>query len=229
MPLTRLTHFTPAINLPSILSDGEIRSVAHLAADVRACYRQTDLARLDGYPDRVCCSLQYPNGFYFDIARVKQAFRNFPDWICLLLDKRAASVEGTLFCPRNAAASTSWPKPGVQALDACYAASVAGQGGMARTRGPLHDPASPTDVQAEVLLPAPVPLSVVHAIVFPEVAAATEEYGRLDRFGMLPLAGMRWVVSAGMFDKGKITTAVQSSRRFPEVDWQQPPSPGALQ
>ncbi|SBT89319.1 protein of unknown function [Streptomyces sp. DI166] len=227
MPLTRLTHFTPSLNLPSIFADGQLRSVKDLSEDVRACYRVTDLQRLDGYPDRVCCSLQYPNGFYFDIARRKAHVVNYPDWVCLLLDKAVAATEGALFCPRNAAAGSGLAAPGVAGFRACYAPSVQGQGGQTRTRGPRHDPGSPTDIQAEVLVTAPVPVSAIHAIVFPTEAAASEEYGRLDRFGTLPPNGVRWVISPGMFDKWTITAAVQNSRYFPEATWSMVASPRA--
>jgi hypothetical protein len=224
LPLARLTHFTPALNLPGIIADGQLRSVKDLSADVRACYRATDLQRLDDYPDRVCCSLQYPNGFYFDIARRKADIVNYPDWICLLLDKAVVATEDTLFCPRNAAAAASGAAPGAAGLRACYAPSVLGQGGQTRTRGPRHDPGSPTDVQAEALVSAPVALAAIHGIVFPTEAAAVEEYGRLDRFGLLPPARMRWVISPGMFDKWMIASAVQSSCYFPEAAWS-PPAP----
>jgi hypothetical protein len=225
LPLARLTHFTPALNLPNILTDHQLRSAKALREDVRACYRPTDLLRLDGHPDKVCCSLQYPNGFYFEIARRNADVINYPDWVCLLLDKTVAATEGTLFCNRNAAASTRDLASGVAGLRACYAASVHGQGGQTRTRGPQHDPGSPTDVQAEVLVTAPVPLSAVHAIVFPTDAAALEEYGRLDRLGALPPEGMRWVLSPGMFQKWTITEAVRSSRYFPETSWTPPIAP----
>jgi hypothetical protein len=227
LPLTRLTHFTPALNLPSIFADSQLRSVKDLSQDVRACYRATDLQRLDGYPDRVCCSLQYPNGFYFDIARHKPDVVNYPDWVCLLLDKTVAATGGTLFCPRNAAAGASGAAPGVAGLNACYASSVRGQGGQARTRGPQHDPGSPTDVQAEVLVTAPVPLSAIFAIVFPTEEAAEEEYGRLDRFGLLPPDRMQWVISPEMFDKWAITAAVRFSRNFPDIIWSPSASPTA--
>ena len=226
LPLARLTHFTPAMNLPSILGDGQLRSVTDLSVDVRACYRSTDLQRLDGYLDKVCCSLQYPNGFYFDIARRKIDVLNYPDWVCLLLDQTTAAAEGTLFCPRNAAAGGP-AIPGAAGLYACYAPSVLGQGGRTRSRGPLHDPGSPTDVQAEVLVSAPVPLSAIRAIVFPTEAAAREEYGRLNRLFTLPPHGMQWIISPGMFDKWKITAALQSSRYFPETIWTPPKLPAA--
>lgn len=228
LPLARLTHFTPALNLPSILADRQLRSVKDLSVDVRACYRASDRQRLDGYPDKVCCSLQYPNGFYFDTARRKDDVVNYPDWVFLLLDKTIAAAEGTLFCPRNAAAAAGYTAPGVAGLDACYALSVRGQGGQTRNRGPRHDPGSPTDVQAEVLVTAPVPLSAIYAIVFPTEAAAMEEYGRLDQLGTLPPADMRWIISPGMFDKWTITAAVQCSRYFPETTWSPPASPTAI-
>jgi hypothetical protein len=227
LPLARLTHFTPALNLPSILADRQLRSVKDLSEDVRACYRATDLQRLDGYPDKVSCSLQYPNGFYFDIARSKADVVNYPDWVCLLLDKSIAAAEGTLFCPRNAAAAAGPIVPGAAGLYACYAGSVRGHGGQTRTRGRRHDPGSPTDVQAEVLVTAPVSLSAIYAIVFPTEAAAVEEYGRLDRFDTLPPDGMRWMISPGMFDKWMITAAVLCSRYFPETSWSPTASPAA--
>lgn len=219
LPLARLTHFTPAMNLPHIFTDGQLRSVKDLSEDLRACYRATDLQRLDGYPDKVCCSLQYPNGFYFDIARRKPDVINYPDWVCLLLDKSIAAAQGTLFCPRNAAAAAGQTVPGVAGLRACYAPSVIGQGGRAYTRGPQHDAGSPTDIQAEVLVTAPIPLWAIHAIVFPTEAAARQEHGRLDRLGTLPPDSVQWVISPGMFEKWTIASAVRSSSYFRESVW----------
>jgi hypothetical protein len=72
-----------------------------------------------------------------------------------------------------------------------------------------------------------VPLSTVRSIVFPAEAAAHEEYGRLDRFGLLPPASIQWVISPGMFDKSAITAAVQYSRYFAETAWAPPVPPAA--
>lgn len=218
LPLARLAHFTPARNVPHILSDREIRSVAHMDQDARACYTPTDRLRLDGHPDKVSCSLQYPNGFYFAVARQGEGAVNYPDWVCLLIDKTAAAAPGTLFCPRNAAAADAQANPGAGALLACYAPAVRGQGGRTWRRGPAHDPGSPTDVQAEVLVTAPIPLSLVRAIVFPSDAAAREEHGRLDRFGLLADAP-RFVVAPGLFDKWKVAAAVTDSVYPREIPW----------
>jgi hypothetical protein len=219
MPLERLAHFTPARNLPNIIADGYLRSVADMDSDVRACYSPTDRERLDGYPDKVCCSLQYPNGFYFAKARTKQDAVNYPDWVCLLMDKMTAATQGTLFTPRNAAASSHKPTAGAQALLSCYAPSVTGSWGVTRSRGAQHDPRSPTDVQAEVLVTAPIPLSAVRAIVVPTAESAREEHARLLQLGLVPPAAIRWVVCAGMFNKDSITNAVFSSRHLSETPW----------
>ena len=63
--------------------------------------------------------------------------------------------------------------PGVVGLNACYAPSVRGQGGQTRTRGLQHDPGSPTDVQAEVLVTRTgADVGNLCAIVFPAEDAA---------------------------------------------------------
>lgn len=218
-PLARLAHFTPARNLPSILEHRSIRSTKDLDADVRAAYAKTDLARLDGRPDMVCCSLQYPNGFYFERARRDARARNFPDWVCLLLDRELAAGRGVLFSHRNAAAGCgAHLRSGVAGFLGCYAADV--QGKDLYRRGPRHDPGSPTDIQAEVLVPAPIPLSAVTGIVVPSEAAAAQEKGRLFQVGQDPSV-LRWIVSPGMFNKWAVTRAVRSSEYFTETPWKE--------
>jgi hypothetical protein len=217
-PLSRLTHFTPARNLSHIVENGALRSVKDLSADVRACYTPTDRRRLDGQPDKVCCSLEYPNVFYFDHAKSGQEATNYPDWVCLILDKAVASYVGTQFCTRNAAANVA-KIPGVTGLEACYADAVTGQGRRIRERGPRHNPACPTDVQAEVLVPAPIPVSDVRGIVFPSEPAAQEEHGRLDRFNLLPPPHIEWLVSPGFFSRATVTSAVQRGLTVSLVRW----------
>lgn len=219
-PLARLTHFTPARNLPSILEHEELRSSKDLDADVRASYAKSDLERLDGHPEMVCCSLQYPNAFYFRTARAKPIAQNFPDWVCLLLDRNLAAWAGTLFCHRNAAAGRgAYLQRGAAAFLGCYADEV--QGKDVYRRGPHHDPGSPTDIQAEVLLPAPIPLSSVTGIVVPSADAAAQEYGRLKQMSLDP-SGLSWVVSTGMFDPWSVAKAVQRSVYLPETLWTAP-------
>ncbi|MEV0538238.1 DarT ssDNA thymidine ADP-ribosyltransferase family protein [Nocardia salmonicida] len=217
MPLRRLTHFTPARNLPHIFRDRRLRGSAEMSQDVRSCFAQTDLARLDGHPDKVCCSFEYPNAFYLNRAKQKGDAVNYPDWVCLLIDKEAASATGTLFCPRNAAAGLGGQlMTGIAGLRACYADEVRGR--ELYVRGAKHDPKSPTDVQAEVLLPSPIELSVVHAIVFPTHDAAAQEHARAEVLGYA-LPGIPWRVSAELFRTADVTAAVKQSRYFNETAW----------
>lgn len=216
-PVARLVHFTPSRNLHPILQAGALRSSKDLDEHSRGQYAKTDLLRLDGHPDHVCCSLQYPNAWYWDRARSSERATNFPDWVCLVLDKEAAALEGTLFCHRNAASGYgAHLRPGADAFHACYADRVVGQ--KVYTRGPRHDPGSATDVQAEVLLPAPVPLSYLRAIVVPDEAHALLEYGRLELLGDVP-ENLEWIICPEMFDKYAVTRAVQTSDYLTETAW----------
>ena len=101
--ITRLCHFTPSRNLAHIASDSNgLLASRHLQDDEAAIFNPTDKVRLDGYPGHVCCSIQYPNAWYFRKARDNE--RLFPDWVVLLIDVRYLWQAGTKFCPRNAAA-----------------------------------------------------------------------------------------------------------------------------
>jgi hypothetical protein len=148
---------------------------------------------------------------------------NYPDWVCLLMDKMVAAAAGTLFCPRNAAAGSGVLMPGVTGLRSCYAPSVTGQGGRTRCRGPNHDPGSPTDVQAEVLAIAPIRLSAVYAIVVPTEEAARQEYGRLTQLGLVLPGHIKWTVCADMFNEHKIASAVVNSVKLTETPWEPRP------
>lgn len=103
--VTRLAHFTPARNLWHIMGDGEIRSSKDLADNAPEYFDPTDISRFDRNPDKICCSFEYPNGYYLSDARKKTQFMNYPDWVCLLLDRDLLLTPGTRFCGCNAAKS----------------------------------------------------------------------------------------------------------------------------
>jgi hypothetical protein len=219
-PLARLVHFTPSRNLHPILAAKALRSSKDLDEKSRGQYAKTDLLRLDQHPDHVCCSMQYPNAWYLARAKGNDRVVNFPDWVCLVLDRRLAAAEGALFCHRNAAAgSGAYLRPGVDGLEGCYADTVIGQ--STYNRGPNHDPGSPTDVQAEVLIPAPIALSHLSAIVVPTEGHALLECGRLDLLGH-DTGALQWIVAPGMFNKYAVTRAVQHSDYLTETPWSQP-------
>jgi ssDNA thymidine ADP-ribosyltransferase, DarT len=209
--VTRLTHFTPARNLPHIFSGGYLMSVAQMTEDVRAYYTSTDENRFDGHPELLSCSIQYPNAFYLQKARGAPKAQNYPEWACLLIDPTTAARVGSLFSPRNAAAgSGSLLTAGLAGFEACYASTVLGSGGQMYTRGPHHNLSSPTDVQAEVLVPTPISIDLILGVVMASEALVTQEQARLRRLQLDPDA-VRWFAAEGFFRTMDVTTAVQRS------------------
>lgn len=67
--VTRLCHLTPFVNLLQIAQGSSLRSVTELSQDHRAAFDQQDLERLDGHPDHISCSVQYPNVWYLRSRR----------------------------------------------------------------------------------------------------------------------------------------------------------------
>lgn len=219
LSVRRLVHFTPSRNLPHILRTREIRTTAALESDPpESAFTTTDTERFDGHKDKICCSLLYPNTYYLHKAREKEPARNYPDWSILLLDPQLAAREGTLFCPRNAAAGRGGSlAAGPEGLRACYAPAINGSGATWR-RGDRHRPGAPTDLQAEVLIPGAIPLTSVEAIVLPSEAHVRQERARLRQVGLDPNT-VQWRVSSGMFDKTTVANAARYSATLVEANW----------
>jgi ssDNA thymidine ADP-ribosyltransferase DarT-like protein len=214
--LTRLAHFTPSKNLPHILGDGLIRSSKDLAENAPDYFDPTDRERFDNHPDRLCCSLEYPNGYYLAVAQNKPQFTNYPHWVCLLLDARLLTRPGTLFSPCNAArAGGAYLAEGGDALFGCYA-DPSVPGGW--PRGPQHRRGAPTDLQAEALVPGPIDLSHLHAIVVPSEGDAKNESGRLEKL-RIEAASLTWVVAPMFFERDVLSARLRWGGDIPETKW----------
>lgn len=203
--IARVTHFTSSRNLPRILGDGEIMSTSRL--EVRgSAFERTDPLRIDGRTDHICCNIEYPNFYYFNRASGRENAVNYSDWSLLLLDPLVAGREGTLFAPGNAAKNSGNDlRPGVDGLDRLYADSVYG-----RTRSALHWPSSPTDAQAEVLIPESIAVSDVTGIVVPDNGSLLRERGRLRHLGHDPDL-FSWHVAPGAFRRDPVLSAIRQS------------------
>jgi len=218
--VTRLCHFTPSLNLPHMLRDGHIRPTGDLSADVRACYNPTDLARLDGHSDCVCCSIEYPNAHYLARARQSGRLQHFPDWIVLLLAVDLIDRPGALFSPRNAAAGYgAHLRPAVDGLERCYAGEVTGARGYTFTRGECHLSACPTDEQAEVLIPGAIALSEVGGVVVSATSQARDELARL-RIVDLSLGDIPVLVGPTFFDRAALSRSIRGGARPAEQPWE---------
>lgn len=205
VPVTRLVHFTPVVNLPGILIDGQIRATTDLAQDPLPHHSVTDTSRIDGQPELVCCTFEYPNPYYEAIARNKAVFRNYPMWVCLILNRDLVTEPGTLFYPCNAAKHSGvHGQTGGEAMLAMWdsPSPVAGY-----KRSPSHNPAVPTDLQAEVQVPAPVPLSAVEAIVVESEAQAEDLFAWLQLMGARP-ERVQWKVAPMLFNKNGLVAAL---------------------
>ena len=177
--ITRLCHFTPSRNLGHIVNDPRgILASKHLNDDETALFNPTDKQRLDGHPDHVCCSIQYPNAWYFRTARGNEKL--FPDWVVMLINARYLWRAGTKFCPRNAAAGFGGQvQEGFEAFEALFADRVQGSGNRVFERKQEHPAFLPTDQQAEVLIPDQVHKQDVLGIAVQDKAQAKREAVRL--------------------------------------------------
>jgi len=218
--ITRLCHFTPSRNLPHIFRDGEIRATKDLADDVRACFKATDLKRLDGHRDKICCTIEYPNAYYWNQVKAKGEALLFPDWVVILIDPTVVLRPGTLFCTGNAARGLgTTARPGSEGLLAAYEPSVTGSGGQTFTRSEgKHLNASPTDLQAEVLVPGPIGLDNVQAIAVQRTEQAATEIARLRQL-CLSVDSVMWLIAPSMFEPYAQAGAIKSGRRPIENAW----------
>lgn len=213
--VTRIVHFTPAKNLWGIFTDEMIRTSEDLAANADS-YCVTDPERLDRRRTHTCCSFEYPNAYYQRKARSKTPLINYPDWVCLILNRELAKRRGTLFAPCNAAKNSgAFLAEGGQAVHDCWAnPSIPNQ----YPRRPTHHPAVPTDLQAEVLIPGAIDLSECSAIVAATEGQARTLFGFLDSQDLRP-ERVEWRYAPMLFNAPQLTNAIHSGHDIPETVW----------
>ena len=207
LAFSRLVHFTPARNLSHVFRDGLLRSSKELAEAAPEQFSPTDKERFDSNPDHLCCSFEYPNAYYRDIAGKKSEHINYPNWVIFTLNKDLVLRAGALFSGCNAARSNGYYlKPGAKALADCWADPSIPAG---RQRSSSHLATTPTDLQAEVLIPGPIPLSEVTAIIVASVEVGVEQQAILRRINIDP-EQIPWKVAPVLFNKYELTGAIQS-------------------
>ncbi len=209
--ITRLCHFTPSRNLAHILHDPRgLLASEHLRADERAVFNPTDDSRIDGHLDYVCCSIQYPNAWYFRVARGKDVL--FKDWVVLLLHPRHLWAGGAKFCRRNAAAAAgSLVREGAPAFDGLFDQTV--QGRDTYTRGPRHPDFLPTDQQAEVLVPDNIERTDLIGIAVRDEAQAKRETAALR---LQHMESPQFVIAPAFYHPERLNRALKSGTIPPE-------------
>lgn len=192
-----------------------ILSTSTLEKAERATFNATDLKRLDGQKSHICCSIEYPNAWYFDRARAESDL--FPDWVVLFVNPRYLWQEGTLFCPRNAAAEYGrYIAKGPQAFEAMFADEVIGTGRAIYRRGKEQLPSCPTDQQAEVLVPDRIALADIQGIGVKDNEQAITERTRLKATGLDPDM-FRFFVAPHMFRKYELADIIKNGKRPTET------------
>lgn len=216
--ITRLCHFTPSRSLAHILAGGAGILPSRLLRDEeRQLFNPTDLERLDGHVDHVCCSIEYPNAWYLDRARAKE--RLFLDWVVLFIRPGILSAESTLFCPRNAAADRgAHIAGGYAAYESMFAPSIQGAYGRMYARDLFHLSCSPTDDQAEVLVEELIPLKDLIAIGVSSEEQAAMESTRLKILG-IDIGHLGFVVCPTLFNKKALSIAVRAGKKPLEAPW----------
>jgi hypothetical protein len=218
MGIHRLCHFTPSRNLIHI-ADNEtgVLSTARLKHTERAVFNQTDLSRLDGHEGYVCCSIQYPNAWYFD--KVQKDETLFKDWVILFISPEYLWRVGTLFCQRNASAEFGkLVSGGYKAFMSLYADEVIGAYGRKYKRGRGHPEHCPTDQQAEVLVPDEVPHSAILAVAVRDEAQARREAARL-RHAQTRKQAFKFVIAPILYDKYELDKCIRAGTLPPESIW----------
>ena len=178
--ITRLCHFTQSRNLAHIFDDPFGLCSTRTLQTHDMPHNPTDPDRYDGRDDLICCSIEYPNTYYF--VKVREHDHLFKDWVVLLIDPSYLWHPETCFCPCNAARSRGgYIQTGIQGFKSLYAATSPGIN-FSRPSG--HLPAAPTDIQAEVLLKDPIPLESIIGIVVQSQEQAQREVWRLNLQGI---------------------------------------------
>lgn len=211
--ITRLCHFTQSRNLAHILGDcNGILSTRSLRA-MGLPYSPTDEGRHDRREHLICCSLEFPNAFYFANARGRD--RLFKDWVVLMIKPDFLWQSGTEFCPTNAAtAGGTHIRGGYDGFISLFADTVPGTLGNFFKRSPKHLQCAPTNIQAEVLVPDPIPVDAIMAIAVENEEQASKELCRARLQGLSINKGI--LVAPDFYQAQSLAHAIQSGNRVKE-------------
>jgi hypothetical protein len=217
--ITRLCHFTPSRNLVHILTGTTgILATKKLQTDERSVFTPTDLQRLDRHEGYICCSIEYPNAWYFDKAKSKDELHElFKDWVILFINPKYLWLPGTRFCPRNAASGYgNLVAEGKEAFLSMFNQSVPGAYNRTRTRSNTHLACCPTDNQAEVLIPDTISIGDILAVAVKTQTQAKNEAARLSILDV-PEDRFNFVIAPTLFEKDSLSKCISSGKRPQEI------------
>ena len=212
--ITRLCHFTASRSLGHIMTDPQgILATKHLQDDSKKVLNPSDPLRLDNHPDHVCCTIEYPNAFFFRTAR-SRAPTYFPDWAVLFIKPHHLWASGTLFFSINAATAGSKGREGFDGFNGMFAQSVTGKRTRSRTNN--QPEFLPTDIQAEVLIPDRIAREDLLGIGVADESQARREIASLK---LLNVPIPRIWVSEALFGQKQILEMLNSGNRPDEQEY----------
>jgi len=215
--ITRLCHFTPFRNLVHIVTGDGLRSTNGLRSAERKAFNQQDLERLDGYPDHVSCSIEFPNAWYYRQKRSTDTL--FSSWVVLTFSPEYLWNSETHFCHRNASARRgAFVRAGVEAFRGMFAPSVLGAGDRVYTRQPTRARSVPTDDQAEVLVPRFVALDDVYTVAVRNEAEAGKVWAGLEQIGGDP-ERFTFTIVPEFFQPSLLSGIIARGQQPDELEW----------
>ena len=209
--ITRICHFTQSRNLAHIFDDPLGLCSKRTLQQYDMPHNPTDPDRYDGRDDLICCSIEYPNTYYF--AKVREQDHLFKDWVVLMIDPSYLWHPETCFCPCNAARSRgAYIQTGINGFRSLYADTSPG---ITFSRPARHLPAAPTDIQAEILLKDPIPLDSIIGIAVHTEEQVHREICRLELQGITldkPI-----YIAPDFFNKASLSRLIQRGVRATET------------
>jgi len=192
--ITRLCHFTPSRKLSHIASGQVgILSSEHLEEFERNIFDPTDLERFDNHKECVCCSIEYPNVWYFDKARENSKFKDlFGD------------------CSVNAAKGHGYYiSEGYRTFEALFAEHPTGS---KETRQANHLDCCPTDDQAEILVPDRIKIEDIVAVGVRDEKQAKNEAVRLKYAQIIPIP-FKFIIAPHFYKKRLLSRRIREGVR----------------
>jgi hypothetical protein len=191
--IQHLIHFTPTINLLSIMEQGKLLCRKTLEdlnieeTDILDYAEFTDEVRYDD-KNYINLSVSFPNTFLFSRFIQKTSLKPHVVWCVLKIDPKHIYHKDTLFSITNAANSHNKRTYGITGDIAKFRMMFAQSFNVvsftsSRTvsRGNLH-PKYPTDVQAEVLIKGEIPICDVLQVCFKNQAELAATKAALNDF-----------------------------------------------
>lgn len=205
--ISRLCHFTQSRNLAHIFGDGlGICSTYELKKE-KLPYNVTDLERYDLHPELICCSIEFPNVYYFATSRSRVQL--FEDWAVLLIDPKYIYRKDTLYCPCNAAKGKgAYLCSGAEGFESLYDLHPRGSN---FPRSAKRMEAAPTDVQAEVLVDGPIAFEDIIGVVFFDIEQARRELLRLELMQVKLPERCKIYISEDFYDRDNLDTKIRNN------------------